>query len=240
MASCRIIETTLRRLARAKGLDKELVSELRDLYRRMPGVAETRITSQSFSRLSLGTQARFYRFLMLVCALIHENLYVDESSEETHFRDFTRDDRQMPRLFERFLFRFYEKEQQPFAVTNPHLRWQLEGSPADVARIPVMRTDLVLTGNERVIVADAKYYVETLTERFGANTVRSEHLYQLTAYMRHVGRPAHEVSGLLIYPRTTASVRVDVTLDGFALRVATVNLDQEWEGVHRELLELIQ
>lgn len=235
----RIIKTTLRRLAGAQGLAPELVSELRDLYRRMPGVRETRITSLSFVRLSLGSQARFYRFLMLVCALVHESLYVDESREETQFRDFTRDDRKMNRLFERFLFSFYEKEQKTFSVQAPYLRWKLEGEPADVARIPIMRTDLVLSRSDRVIVADAKYYVETLTERRGSRTVRSGHLYQLTAYMRHISRPMNEVSGLLIYPQTTESVCINVNLDGHAVRVATINLDQPWPGIHHDLMALI-
>lgn len=234
----RIIKTTLRRLARVQGLDPTLVSASRDLYRRMPDVNETQITRQSFVRLSLGSQARFYRFLMLVCSFVHENLFVDESREEIHFRDFTRDDRQMHRLFERFLFRFYAREQQVYSVSAPHLRWAVEGPPADVAFIPIMRTDLVLTGTDRVIIADAKYYADTLAERFGTSTVHSSHLYQLTAYMRH-GAQAARMAGLLLYPRTRKSVRIDVKLDGFPVRVATVNLDQGWEDVHRELLELV-
>jgi len=235
----RIIKTTLRRLARVEGVASPLVSELRDLYRRMPGVAEARISRQGFARLTLGSQARFYRFVLQLCALIHENLYVDESREETHFRDFTRDNRQMHRLFERFLFRFYEKEQQEFTVSAPHLRWNLEGDASDVAMIPIMRTDLVLSSPKRTIVADAKYYSETLSERFGASTVRSGHLYQLMAYLRHIGRPAAEAAGLLIYPRTSGAVRVNVQLDGFAVRVATVNLDQDWGRIHEELVGLV-
>ena len=176
--------------------------------------------------------------MLHLCALIHENLYVDESREETHFRDFTRDDRQMHRLFERFLLRFYQRELPGFTVSAPHLRWDVEGEAADVAMIPIMRTDLVLASPGRTIVADAKYYSETLSERFGASTVRSGHLYQLTTYLRHIGRPAAEAEGLLIYPRTSQSVSVNVRLEGFAVRVATVNLDQMWERIHEELVDL--
>ena len=176
----RIIKTTLRRLAQVEDLDDELVRELRDLYRRMPGVTETRITRHSFVRLSLGNQARFYRFLLLVCALIHENVFVDEQGGEARFRDFTRDEKQMAPLFEKFLYRFYEKEQVDYRVARPQLQWDMEGDPADLAYIPVMRTDLVLSRPGRTIVADAKFYTRTLSERLQGTKVHSENLYQLT------------------------------------------------------------
>ena len=58
-----------------------------------------------------------------MCELVHRNLLVEEESGEVKFRDFTRDDSQMARLFERFLFRFYEREQDVFEVDAPRLRW---------------------------------------------------------------------------------------------------------------------
>lgn len=235
----RILKTTLRELARVEGLDPRLAAELREVYRRVPGVSEIVIDSKCFRRFTLGSQARFYRFLLTVCELIHENLFVHEQTGETRFRDFTRDDKKMRKLFERFLFRFYEKEQIAYSVDRPRLKWAATGSPDALARLPDMRTDIVLRSDTATIVADAKFYAETLTTYFDKRSIRSEHLYQLTAYLRHVARPSSEVRGLLIYPRTTEDARIDVTLEGFPVRIATVNLAQAPATIRRELLSLI-
>src|ERR1051325_4731379 len=100
----RIVKTTLRQLAQVQGLEPRLAHDLRALYRRMPGVQEMTITGQSFNRVVLGRKNAYYRFVLNVCEIVQRNLLADEATGEVRFRDFTRDDRQMPRLFERFPF----------------------------------------------------------------------------------------------------------------------------------------
>lgn len=236
----RIVKTTLRNLASVSALDAELAENLRDLYRRFPGVAEVAIDGQMFRRITLGSNAAYYGFLLDVCELVHRNLLADEDTGETTFRDFTRDDAQMARLFERFLFRFFEHEQERYSVDAPHLRWHAQGKEADIGYLPLMRTDIVLRDEARTIVIDAKYYAQTLGEHFGKQTVRSDHLYQLFTYLQHfsLNRSA-DVAGVLIYPRTTRSVAVDAVLFGHPFRAATVDLAQAWEGIHEDLLRAI-
>jgi 5-methylcytosine-specific restriction enzyme subunit McrC len=236
----RIVRTTLRTLASVAELDTTLAEELRDLYRRIPGVQEIRITGQTFRRFTLGSNNRYYGFLLDICELVHRNLLVDERSGAVKFRDFTRDNAQMGRLFERFLFRFYDREQAAFRVEAPHLEWNATGNAEALEHLPRMRTDIVLKSPERLIVMDAKYYGETLSEHLGKATVRSDHLYQLFAYLRHLTGASEEVVGILVYPRTTESVSINVTLFEHPVRVATINLAQAWPAVHRDLLALIE
>jgi len=235
----RIVKTTLRQLAGVDGLDDRLAESLRDLYRRMPGVQEMRVTGQSFRRVTLGSNTSYYGFLLDVCELVHRNLLVDEQTGTTIFRDFTRDDAQMARLFERFLFRFYQKEQHRYRVEAPHLTWRATGDDAALEYLPKMRTDIVLRNGERTIVIDAKYYAETLTEYFGKATVRSGHLYQLFAYLRHLAGGARPAAGVLLYPRTTATVAIHVEVFGHPVLVSTVDLSRPWREVHRDLLGVV-
>lgn len=235
----RIVRTTLRALASVAELDATLAEDLRDLYRRMPGVSEVRITGQSFRRFSLGSNNRYYGFLLDVCELVHRNLFVDEQTGSAKFRDFTRDDAQMARLFERFLFRFYTREQAEFKVEAPHLQWNATGESAALEYLPRMRTDIVLRGTERTIVMDAKYYAHTLSEHFGKASIHSEHLYQLFAYLRHLAANDVTVAGVLLYPRTTETVLVDVSLFEHPVRAATIDLAQPWPAIHRDLLRTI-
>ena len=170
---------------------------------------------------------------------MHHNLLIDERTGEVTFRDFTRDDKQMARLFEKFLFRFYEREQDLFKVDAPRLQWSATGERESLEYLPAMRTDIVVRNAERTIVIDAKYYAETLSEYFGKSTVRSEHLYQLFSYLSHMPADGRQVEGMLIYPRTTKSVSIRVGLFGHPVQVATINLAQSRGGIHRDLLALL-
>lgn len=239
-AANRILKTTLRELAAVAGLDAQLAESLRDLYRRMPGVREVRITGQNFRRITLGSHARYYRFLLDVCELVHRNLLVDERTGETTFRDFTRDDKQMAKLFERFLFRFYAREQDAYAVEAPYLTWRASGEDDALEYLPRMRTDIVLHDQERIIVIDAKYYGDTLADYFGKATVQSAHLYQLFTYLLHLAGGGEEVAGILLYPRTTQSVSIALTLFEHPFLAVTINLAQPWQGVHDDLLAILR
>jgi 5-methylcytosine-specific restriction enzyme subunit McrC len=217
----RIILTTLRRLASERSLDRRSAESLRDLCRRMPGVTPVSITDGLFRRVRVTANRSTYGFILDVCELVHRNLLVSETSGDVVFRDFTRDDQQMAALFEAFLRRFYAREQRAFVVSAPTLQWDAEGAPESLALLPIMRTDIVLESPTRTIVMDAKYYAEALTQRFDKTSIRAGHLYQMASYMRHVAltRPSGTVEGVLIYPRVTESVRVDLTLHGQRVRV---------------------
>lgn len=237
----RIIKTTIRRLAAEVTLGPEDAEALRDLYRRLPGVATVPLKDSSFRRLNVSVNRSHYGFLLDLCELVHHNLLMDEQTGAHRFRDFTRDDQQMARLFEAFLRRFYHREQDEYQVSAPTMTWEAEGMPADLAYLPIMRTDLVLRRDDQVLVIDAKYYASSLTERFGKETVRSEHLYQVAAYLRHIAPklPPSGVRGMLIYPRTTQALHLDYVILGHPFRVATVNLAQHWSAVRKELLNLL-
>jgi 5-methylcytosine-specific restriction enzyme subunit McrC len=92
------------------------------------------------------------------------------------------------------------------------------------------------------VVIDAKYYSETLSEYLTKATVRAGHLYQMFAYMSHLalarGR-RQEVKGILLYPRTTQTVRVAVSLFDHPLVAATINLAQPWPSIRADLLALV-
>lgn len=237
----RIVKTTLRWLAAVAELDRGLAEPLRDLYRRMPGVSETSLTSQSFRRVVLGRNNAYYGFLLDVCEIIYHNLLVDERTGEVTFRDFTRDDKQMARLFERFLFHFYSREQASYSVEARRLQWRASGEAEDIAYLPRMQTDIVLSRPGRTIVVDAKYYSDTLGEHFGKMTVHSSHLYQLFTYLSHLApdNQRGEVTGILLYPRTTKTVRVRVRLYDHPFIAATIDLSQPWPGIARDLRGLL-
>lgn len=234
----RIVKATLRSLAGA-AIDHTLAEQLRELYRRMPGIQDEHLTSQSFSRVMLSRNTAYYRFLLDVCEIIYRNLLVDEATGAAQFRDFTRDDAQMADLFENFLRYFFERE-SGMRVSAPRMKWHAQGDETSLSFLPEMWTDIVLRDTRRTIVMDAKYYSHMLRKHFDKETLHSENLFQIFAYMSHLAVDEGDaVRGILLYPRTTETVSVRVSLFGYPFLASTIDLAQPWQGVRRDLLGLL-
>lgn len=245
----RILRTSLQRLlARQTGLHREVRAEVRSAYERLGGVSHMRLRRSTFGRVQLGGNRRLYQFLLSVCRLLHESLIVDESTGHSSFRDFRRDEATMWALFEAFVIGFYDREQTEYAVNSGGRRiaWAASdgATDADRSRIPVMEADVILESGERRIIMDTKYYTSALTRRggFGTGKLHSPNLYQLLAYLRNreaapPDGPRHE--GILLYPQVEGPLRADISLEGFRIQARTVDLNQDWRDIRREMLSAV-
>lgn len=252
----RILRTSLARLIKlgkrnndgsGEGLNAAVHTDVVLAWRRLAGVTRLpRLDRRTFGLVQLDRNRGLYRFLLSVCRLLNDHLFVDESSGTAYFRDFRRNDARMWALFEEFVTGFYHREQSTFQVNRGGRRigWWEAGAAADedLARIPVMEADLLLDGSERRIIMDTKYYAEALGGRYGGGKLRSGNLYQLLAYLRNrqatrpMG-PRHE--GILLYPEVDAPLAADVRLEGFRIQARTVDLAQDWRAIHDAMLRII-
>ena len=238
----RILRSTLRFLMRLPDLHSDVRSEVRSAYTKLDGVTLVPLSRHLFQQVQLDRNRRYYRFLLSVCRLIHEQLLVDERSGEAAFTDFSEE--RMNRLFEDFIMEFYRREQDRYQVNHRGrtIAWVDEGTPEHHrSKIPRMEADVILEGTCRRIIMDAKYYREAFGGRYGGK-LHSDNLYQLLAYLRNreateAPGPKHE--GMLLYPTVNEPVAVDVRLEGFSIQARSVNLAQDWRNIHYDMLEFI-
>lgn len=149
----------------------------------------------------------------------------------------------MSALFEDFLRNFYRSELLSYSAASEIMPWLADAEDeADLAYLPIMKTDITLRSRARTVVADAKYYKEILAGGRYDPKVRSAHLYQLSTYLAHVREkePRQDLAGLLIYPTGGQSLRLHYRLLGTPVTVATVDLSAEWPEIHAELIGLIE
>ena len=247
--SNRILRTSLHRLLSGKtGLDSQIRKEVRSAHKRMHGVSRVPLRRNTFGRLQLGGNRRLYQFLLSVCKLLYESQVVDERTGHIRFVDFRRDEAQMWRLFEEFVTGFYRQEQAVYGVNRRGRRIAWAGSggatSADRSRIPVMEADVILESPLRRIILDTKYYSNPVSSR-GASHIgklHSPNLYQLLAYLRNreaTKPPGPKHEGILLYPQVEEPLRVDIRLEGFRIQARTVNLNQDWHGIHNEMLDTL-
>ncbi|MCY4487607.1 MAG: hypothetical protein OXF11_10905 [Deltaproteobacteria bacterium] len=238
----RILRSTLRLLLRVQDLNSEVRREIRNAYTKLDGVSVVRLNRRLFQRVQLDRNRRYYRFLLSVCWLIHEQLLVDERSGEARFTDFSEE--RMERLYEDFIIEFYRREQERYRVNyrGRTIAWVDEGTPDHHrSKLPRMEADVILEAPDRRIIMDAKYYRESLGGRYGGK-LHSNNLYQLLAYLRNreatePAGPKHE--GVLLYPVVDTPLAADVRLEGFSIRARSIDLARDWRHIHADMLAVI-
>ena len=239
----RIIKTTIGKLVRCDDLDGELRNRLLGVYRRLHDIAAIELSPSVFSRVTLHRNNAFYGFLLHVCRLIYDCLLVDEKTGRAKFRDFMRDERAMARLFERFVFNFFRREQTAFQVKSERIDWQDVAADEDSLRLlPTMKTDVSLSSSDRHIVLDTKYYVSTLQSYYASETIHSGNLYQMFAYLKNLQcaeSGSRKVEGVLLYPTVSQTLDLEYLVHGQRLRVATLDLNAHWKQISQRLLGLL-
>jgi 5-methylcytosine-specific restriction enzyme subunit McrC len=239
-----IIKTTMWRLAQVKALDKELRKSLRQLCHRLSDVDLIRLTRGDFRRIQIYSNNRFYGFLIKVCQVISDALLVDEGDGEYLFRDFVQDEHAMRQVFQDFVFNFYRLHQKEYSVSRDRFSWDVDEVTDDVkALMPVMETDITLRSSAHAIIIDTKFSKNTLQGRFAKNTLRSEHLYQLFAYLKnleHIDPLFRGSEGILLYPTTEETLNFSTQIQGHRLRVCTLDLANDASQIKSDLLEILE
>ena len=243
----RILRTSLYTLLSPQiTLNKTIRGEVRSAYRRLDGISRIRLTKNTFGQIQLAGNRRLYLLLLTFCRLLYENTLVNEKTGNIIFHDFRQSEATMWKLFEEFVTEFYRCEQKEYRV-NPQkrsIKWTgTDGTTGDNLRLlPSMEADLILESPGRRIILDTKFYTNTLGGRTSGK-LHSNNLYQLLAYLRNrqSARPTGvKHDGILLYPQVGSTpLRADIRLEGFRIQARTVNLNQCWRCIHKEMLNTI-
>jgi 5-methylcytosine-specific restriction enzyme subunit McrC len=146
-------------------------------------------------------------------------------------------------VFEEFLRNFYVQKQSEFKeVGVSYLKWNATAkSEEDFKLLPRMKTDITMRSGDRTIIIDAKYYKNALLEHQGVTKARSENLYQLLAYLRaeSARNSAIKPEGMLIYPVAENALNASFTIEGFPIKLFTLDLNQHWKEIEKDLLSLL-
>ena len=238
-----IVKATLRLLRNDQRVHADSRKRLAQSLEAFHEVGDLRVSPRHFHRVQLHRNNRAYRFILHLCELIHASLLPNKSQDGSRrFRDFTRDEKIMAKVFEDFVRNFAGRHFAVAKVSAMHIYWRAsdlaEGTPA---MLPRMITDVTVAWPDRKLILDCKYYHEALVSRYDALRFRSGNLYQLNAYLTNKAfEPGWEnVEGMLLYPSNGYQIDHAFTLHGnHRIRVATVDLQQVWPKIEVDLLGL--
>jgi len=153
------------------------------------------------------------------------------------------------KLFEKAVAGFYTitLADSPWSVApGICISWPIEQKTEGIDRIlPSMRTDIILENRKenRRLIIDTKFTSILSTGWYREETLRSGYLYQIYAYLRSQENAVDPLSltstGVLLHPSIGALVDETVTIQGHAIRFATVDLGGSAADMRRHLLTLI-
>ena len=228
-----IIKATLHHLRLVPTLDAENRAKVLVALRRLREVSDIRITPSVFTRAPVHGNNAFYRFVLMVCRFILEDLIADENGSGYRMREFVRDEVKMRKLFQDFVAGVFRHHRKDFLVSTEYsLKWEAEAlTPASRGKIPGMRADIVLRAKDssRVIIIDTKFSGATLEEYQGKKTVKAQDLRQIVTYLETASRTelcagGIRPEGLLLYPKVDDSPDLDYIIRGFRVSLRTVDL----------------
>ncbi|MEY4244612.1 MAG: hypothetical protein RLZZ245_2197, partial [Verrucomicrobiota bacterium] len=159
------------------------------------------------------------------------------------FRDFTRDERVMAKIFEDFVRNFANRHLPAATVSAMHIDWRASDlGKGTSSMLPRMITDVTIAWPDRKLILDCKYYREALVARYDALRFHSGNLYQLNAYLTNKAvEPGWEnVEGMLLYPSNGYHLDHVFTLHScHRIRVATLDLQMDWMKIQTALRQLL-
>lgn len=121
-----------------------------------------------------------------------------------------------------------------------------EETPGIAPILPTMKTDIVLEHPElgRRVVIDTKFTLVVTAGRYRKETLRSNYIYQIYAYLRSqegTGKPFADVSeGILLHPSVGGEIINEAAvIQGHKIRFATVDLAAEAKEIRKNLLYVV-
>lgn len=236
-----ILRSTLAALSRLATLPEADKAALRRLAEQLPEVSVRRLQRADFRQVQLGSNLRRYRAAMLLCELLHRCLLPEPSTGGVRFQSFTGDEREMGLLFEAFVRGYLRREQTSFSkVEAAQVAWRAEGETHGL--LPRMKTDITLRRPGQRVVIETKCYAKPLVQAYGTSggSLRSSDLYQLGAYLTHLGGNDERLTGVLLYAVDTPTIpTARLRLAGRDVVVTELDLAQPWTSIDASLRALV-
>ena len=188
---------------------------------------------------------RTYRMLMAVCWLVVKGLLQTQSDGSVCMMGFF-DEQRMSRLYEKFILEYYRKEHPHLHASASFIDWVLDDNFSH--GLPKMRSDVTLSAGGRVLIIDAKYHTSTMQTYYEKQSVKSENLYQIFAYVKNKqiaferAEESVEVSGMLLYAATDEDIQPDATyrMSGNRISATTLDLDCPFDKIRAQLDGIVE
>ena len=234
----RIIKTTMELLLHSD-ISKARKKDIRKLLVYFMEVSFLEINSINW-KLQFNKNNQTYQMLISICYLIIKGLLQTNSDGSLKMMDFL-DEQRMSRLYEKFILEYYRKEHKELDVSSSQIPWNLDDD--ENTMLPVMQSDIMLHSKNKTLIIDAKYYSRSMQVQYDIHTIRSNHLYQIYAYVKNYDKDkSGNVSGMLLYAKTDEEIIPHNTyqMDGNKIIVDNLDLNCDFNLIKQRLDQIVK
>lgn len=245
--SNRILKTTMEILLRDKTIKPDLRDQLKNNLFYFGQVGEVNPTQISWSTIRFQRNNLIYEMLLSICHLFLDNMLQISEQGKYHVAQFPQEF--LYDVYENFVFEFIKQDMkgkpgyEELQVRHgAPLKWKVPEDQVQNENLPTMITDIMLQQGQKTLIIDTKCYREIFQQNLNKKTLRSQHLYQIFAYVKNCG--IEGASGLLLYAETV-NERIDdkdkfqFNMDGNMISARTLDLSKDFESIKNQLKSII-
>lgn len=233
----RIIITTVNILLRHADVKKTKKASLRKLMLFFSNVQPIALKDIHWNLLCFDRNNRSYRMLLYICYFILDGLLMTTEEGQYKMREFS--DEHMNRLFEKFVLEYYKKRHPKLNASASRVDWNIDKEESTESILPIMQTDIMLTGNGRTLIIDTKYYSKSMQSQYDKRTIHSNNLYQIHTYVTEQDKEhSGKVDGMLLYAKTEESIVPNGQMKlkaGNTIYFRTLDLNQKFSEIEKAL-----
>lgn len=233
----RIIKTTMEALLKAN-ISRVRKKELRKLLIFFDEVSTLDRHSINWN-IQYDRNNQTYRMLIAICQLVMKGLLQTSADGTTRIMDYL-DEQTMPKLYEKFILGYYQREHPELKAYSPQIDWQLDDGFKTM--LPTMQSDIVIRNKKakKTLIIDAKYYSHNTQMKapYMTQTIHSGNLYQIFTYVKNwAAEPDEKVSGMLLYARTDDAIQPgnQYQMSGNQISVRTLDLHCDFAVIAAQL-----
>ena len=197
----------------------------------------------NWSQLRFQRNNQTYRILISLCQFIFEGMLLSKESGEQKLASFV-DEQRLCKLYEKFILEYYRKHYPELKANASEIQWAVDDDCRTM--LPTMKSDITLSYGKKTLIIDAKCYSSNTQSQYDKRSIHSGNLYQIFTYVKNKtlqeGFSDHEVSGLLLYARTTDEIQPDgdFSMSGNKISVKTLDLNQPFEVIVEQLNKIVE
>lgn len=238
-----ILKTTVYYLLRSKDVASKQRKDLQIVFSFFYNIDVIEPANIHWNILTFQKSNRSYQMMINICYFVLERFI--QTTESGSYRMATFSDDHMERLFEKFVLEFYKQHYNYLTPTARYIDWDLDQNNDEIAikYLPIMKTDITLTHNNKTLVIDTKYYSSTMQTQFNLNKIRSNNLYQIFSYVKNLdSKGTGDVSGMLLYAKTgeIISPDFDYYIGGNKISVKTLDLNTDFKFIENQLNMIVK
>ena len=232
-----IIKTTIFNLIKSNKIGNDTKNKLKKILNYFSNVDVINIRSIKWDQVKYNRNNMSYKYVIDLCRLILKGLIVSDKSGNNKFKEFL-DDARISAIYENFIKAYYRKHYPELDASSKKL--YLNDKPM-LDFIPMMKTDITLEFNNRMLIIDAKFYNKILRDNYlnaRCKTISSNNLYQIMAYVDNQDPyKTGNVYGMLLYAQTINEPSIEIMqyLNMHKIMVRTLDLNESWDNIKERL-----